>query len=205
VSVDTVVFDIGQVLLDWDPRHLYRRLIADEAAMERFLAEVCPPAWNLEQDRGRPWEEGIAERIALFPGQEALIHAYRARWIEMIAGEIPGTMALHGALRDAGVPLYALTNFAADTFEEAAGRFPVLRQGFRDVVVSGAEGMVKPDPAIYRLLLARNGGIDPARCLFIDDSLRNVRGAEAVGMRAHHFRDAATLAAELRALGLLPG
>jgi 2-haloacid dehalogenase len=200
--IDTVVFDIGKVLLDWDPRHLYRGLIPEAAEMERFLAEVCTGAWNLEQDRGRPWEEAIAERIALFPRHAALIRAFRARWHEMIPGEVPGTMALLEALRARGVPLYAITNFAADTFAEAAERFPVLREGFRDVVVSGRERLVKPDPAIYRLLLERNG-LAAARCLFIDDSEGNVRGAEAVGMRAHHFRDAATLAAELRATGLL--
>jgi 2-haloacid dehalogenase len=202
--VDTVVFDIGQVLIEWDPRHLYRKLIPEAAAMERFLAEICTPAWNLEQDRGRPWEEGVAALVALFPDHAPLIRAFRERWHEMVPGEVPGTMALVEALRAAGVPLYAITNFAADTFAEAARRFPVLREGFRDVVVSGLEGLVKPDPAIFRLLLARNGGIDAVRCLFVDDSERNVRGAEAVGMRAHHFRDAATLEAELRTLGLLP-
>lgn len=204
VRVDTVVFDIGQVLIRWDPRHLYRRLIPDAAAMERFLAEICTPEWNLEQDRGRPWEDGIAALVARHPAEARLIRAYRARWHEMVPGEVPGSMAILAALRAAGVPLYAITNFAADTFAEAAQRFPVLRDGFRDVVVSGAEGLLKPDPAIFRLLLARNGGIDPARCLFVDDSARNVQGAEAVGMRGHLFRDAAGLEAALRTLGLLP-
>jgi phosphoglycolate phosphatase-like HAD superfamily hydrolase len=140
-GIDTIVFDIGNVLIEWDPRHLYRRLIPEAAEMERFLAEVCTGDWNLEQDRGRPWEEAAAERIALFPRHEALIRAFRARWHEMIPGEVPGTMALLEALRARGVPLYAITNFAADTFAEAAKRFPVLRPGgaFRDVVVSGTE------------------------------------------------------------------
>lgn len=203
MPTDTVVFDIGKVLLEWDPRHLYRRLIPDAAAMERFLAEVCPPEWNLEQDRGRPWAEAIAERIALFPEHAALIRAFREEWHAMIPGPVPGSLEILAALRARGVPLYAITNFAADTFEESAARFPFLREAFRDVVVSGREGLVKPDPAIYRLLLARNPGLEAERCLFIDDSPANVRGAEAVGMRGHHFRDAATLAAALRGLGLL--
>lgn len=202
MTIDTVVFDVGMVLLEWDPRHLYRDLIADDAAMERFLAEVCTPAWNLEQDRGRPWDAAIAERSALFPEHAPLIHAFREGWHSMIPGPVPGSLDLLEALRARGVPLFAITNFAADTFAECLPRFPFLADSFRDVVVSGREGVVKPDPAIYRLLLDRNG-LDAARCLFIDDSAANVRGAEAVGMRAHHFQDAAGLEAALRDLGLL--
>jgi 2-haloacid dehalogenase len=201
MPLDTVVFDIGNVLIQWDPRHLYRRLIPDEAERERFLAEVCTDAWNLEQDRGRSWAEAIAERVALFPQHETLIRAYSERWHEMVPGEVPGTAAVLEALRTRAVPLYAITNFSVEKFVEAQARFPMLR-GFRDVVVSGTERMLKPDPAIYRLLLDRNG-LAAERCLFIDDSEKNVRGAEAVGMRAHHFRGAAALEAELRGLGLL--
>jgi 2-haloacid dehalogenase len=201
LAIDTVVFDVGNVLIQWDPRHLYRKLIPDGAEMERFLAEVCTDAWNLEQDRGRSWAEAIAERVPLFPRHEALIRAYSERWHEMVPGEVPGSVALLEALRGRGVPLYAITNFSVEKFAEAQARFPFLR-GFRDAVVSGTERLVKPDPAIYRLLLDRNG-LEAERCLFIDDSEKNVRGAEAVGMRAHHFREAATLEAELRTLGLL--
>ena len=201
MRVDTVVFDVGNVLIRWDPRHLYRRLFAEEAAMERFLAEICTDAWNLEQDRGRTWEAAIAERIALFPEHETLIRAYSDRWPEMVPGEVEGVPALLEALRGAGVPLYAITNFSAEKFVLSQARFPFLRR-FRDVVVSAHERLLKPDPAIYRLLLDRNG-LQAGRCLFIDDSEDNVRGAEAVGMRAHHFRDAATLAEELRRLELL--
>ncbi|WP_372617825.1 HAD family hydrolase [Falsiroseomonas sp.] len=203
MGVDVVVFDVGNVLIRWDPRHLYRRLFEAEAEMERFLAEVCTDAWNIEQDRGRTWAEAIAERVALFPQHDALIRAYSERWQEMVPGEVEGTAAILDSLRAAGVPLYAITNFSAEKFAESAVRFPLLR-GFRDVVVSAHERLIKPDPAIYRVLLERNG-LDAARCLFVDDSEKNVRGAEAVGMRAHHFRDAPTLAAELARLGLLPG
>jgi 2-haloacid dehalogenase len=203
LRVDTVVFDVGNVLIRWDPRFLYRKLIPDPAGMERFLAEVCTEAWNLEQDRGRPWEEAVAELLPRFPGQEDLIRAYTDRWEEMVPGEVPGTVAVLEELRAAGVPLHAVTNFSTEKFALSQARFPFLR-GFRDVVVSGEERLIKPDPAIYRRLLDRNG-LDAARCLFIDDSEKNVRGAEAVGMRAHHFRDAPTLRAALVELGLLHG
>lgn len=201
MAIDIVVFDIGNVLIQWDPRHLYRKLIPDAAEMERFLAEVCTDAWNIEQDRGRTWEDAIAERVPLFPQHEALIRAYSDRWHEMVPGEVPGTAAILDALRARGVPLYAITNFSVQKFAEAQARFAFLR-GFRDVVVSGAERLLKPDPAIYHALLSRNG-LEASRCLFIDDSAKNVAGAQAVGMAAHHFRDADGLRAELRGLGLL--
>jgi 2-haloacid dehalogenase len=201
MALDVVVFDVGNVLIRWDPRFLYRRLFEVEAEMERFLAEICTNDWNLEQDRGRLWAEAIAERIALFPQQEAMIRAYSERWQEMVPGEVEGMPEVVEALRAAGVPLYAITNFSAEKFAEARERFAILR-GFRDVVVSAHERLLKPDPAIYRILLDRNG-LDAARCLFVDDSEKNVRGAEAAGMRAHHFRDAAGLATELARHALL--
>lgn len=201
MTVDTVVFDIGKVLLEWDPRHLYRDLIPDPAAMERFLAEVCTPDWNRAQDGGRPWAEGEALLVARFPEQETLIRAFRAGWHRMIPGPVPGSLDLLEALRARGTPLYAITNFAADTFAECLPRYPFLAQ-FRDVVVSGREGLLKPEPAIFRLLLDRNG-LKAARCLFIDDSAANARGAETVGMQAHHFQDAAGLERVLRGHGLL--
>jgi 2-haloacid dehalogenase len=201
MRVDTVVFDIGNVLIEWDPRHLYRKLIPDQAEMDRFLAEVCTPDWNLEQDRGRTWAEALAERIPLFPRHESLIRAYSDRWNEMVPGEVPGTVALLEALRGRGVPLYAITNFSVEKFAIAQDRFPFLR-GFIDVVVSGTERLVKPDHAIYRVLFDRNG-LDARRCLFIDDSEKNIVAARELGMTAHHFRDAAGLRAELEGLGLL--
>ena len=201
MAVDVVVFDVGNVLIRWDPRHLYRQLFDNAEAMERFLDEVCSDAWNLEQDRGRGWADAIAELVPLFPQHEALIRAYSDRWHDMVPGEVEGSVAILEALRTAGVPLYAITNFSAEKFVEAQARFPFLR-GFRDVVVSAHERLLKPDPAIYRVLMERNG-LEAARCLFIDDTEKNVRGAEYVGMRAHHFRDAAALRADLVGLGLL--
>jgi 2-haloacid dehalogenase len=196
---DTVVFDIGNVLILWDPRNLYRRLIPDPAEMERFLAEVCTDAWNLEQDRGRLWAEAVAERVALHPQHEVLIRAYDERWNEMVPGEVPGTPAILERLLGAGVPVFAITNFSTEKFALAQARFPFLTR-FRDVVVSGEERLVKPDPAIYRVLLERNG-LQAGQCLFIDDSERNVKAARALGMHAHHFQSAAALEAELRRCG----
>lgn len=195
-----VVFDIGGVLLDWDPRNLYRKLFAgDDAAMDDFLANVCSPVWNLEQDRGRPWAEAEAELIAKFPQHEALIRAYRARWIEMIAGPIDGSVAILNELHAARVPLYSITNFAADTLTEGSVRFRFLNL-FRDVVVSGTERVLKPDPEIYRILIERNHLV--ARdTVFIDDREENAAGARAVGMQAIHFTSPDTLRRDLVNMG----
>ena len=200
-DVNCVVFDVGNVLIAWDPENLYRRLIPDPAARMRFLTEVCTMAWNLEQDRGRPWDEAIAERIALFPEHEALIRAFDEDWHEMVAGPIAGTVRILERLKAADVPLYAITNFSGAKFVEARRRFPFL-DSFVDVVVSGDERLLKPEAAIYRLLLSRNG-LDPERAVFIDDSAANIAGAEAVGMRGHLFRDPEQLETALTGLGLV--
>ncbi len=200
VVIDAIIFDLGGVLIDWNPRHLYRTLFADEAEMERFLAEVCTPAWNLEQDRGRPWAQAIAELSAQHPEKAELIAAYRARWPEMLNGAIAGTVALLERLDQAGVPLYALTNWSAETWPYAERLFPFLAR-FRGIVVSGRIGMVKPEPAIYRHALARYG-LAPQRTLFIDDAPRNVEGARAVGLNAIRFVGAEALARDLARYGL---
>lgn len=199
---DVVVFDIGNVLLRWDPRFLYRKIFADRERMEWFLATVVPPEWNLAQDGGRDWDTAIAEAAARHPELLGEIRVYRERWHEMIAGQIDGSIAILIALDDADVPLYAITNFAGDTFREVVQRNGVFSL-FRDIVVSADVGLLKPDPRIYRLLAERNG-LDPARCVFIDDVPKNVAGAEAAGMRGLLFVDPPTLAADLAALGL-PG
>jgi 2-haloacid dehalogenase len=198
---DTVIFDIGGVLIDWNPRYLYRQLFDDEAGMERFLTEVCSPEWNEQQDAGRPWNEAIALLLAQFPRQASLIRAYRERWDEMLGGALHDTVAVLDALRQRGVRVFALTNWSHDTFAIARQRYAFL-QWFEDMVVSGTEGLIKPDPAIFRRLLQR-GGIDPARAVYIDDTARHVDAAKSLGMRALLFRDAASLRRELAALGLL--
>lgn len=198
---DTVVFDLGGVLVDWNPRHLYRQLFDDEAAMERFLAEVCTSHWNEQQDAGRPWCEAIAALSAEHPRHAALIAAYRERWDEMLSGPIAASVAILDELRARGVPLYALTNWSHETFPLARQRFRFM-EAFLGIVVSGEERLIKPDPAIFQRLLSRYG-LDPARTVYIDDAPRNVAAAARLGMHALHFRDAATLRDELCRAGLL--
>ena len=196
-----VIFDLGGVLVDWDPRHLYRRLFpGDEAGMERFLAEVCTNEWNLQQDAGRSWAEATALLRAQHPGQEALVDAFHLRWPEMIRGAIDGTVEILRELREGGVPLYALTNWSAETYPAAEERFDFLGW-FRGVVVSGREKLIKPDPRIYRLLLDRFG-VDPRQAVYIDDNPRNARAAGDLGMHGIHFTSPEPLRAELVALGL---
>ena len=199
-AVDTVVFDIGNVLVRWDPRFLYRTLFADAERMEWFLAEVCNHDWNMEQDRGRTWDAAIAEAVGRHPGLEPEIRAFRDRWDVMIPGAIDGTVAILEALHAAGVALYAITNWSAETFPLARLRFGFLAK-FRDIVVSGEERLVKPDPDIYRVLFLR-AGVEPSRAVFIDDSPYNVAGAEAVGMHAIRFETPDQLARDLAAHGL---
>jgi len=198
--IKAVIFDFGGVLVDWNPEHLYRKLIPDAAERRYFLTEICSPAWNYEQDRGRDWDEAIALKIAEFPHHAPLIRAYRERWPEMCGGTIAGGVALHAKLKAAGLPLYGLTNWSAPTFELGERLFPILRD-FTYVAVSGRLGMVKPEPDIYQHLL-NTCGLDAASCLFIDDSMKNVEGARAVGLQAVHFSDPDEVAAEMRQLGL---
>jgi 2-haloacid dehalogenase len=197
-----VVFDIGNVLIHWDPRVLYRKIFATEDEVVWFLSNVCTHEWNLEQDRGRSFEDAIAEATARHPGYAEAIAAYDLRWHETILAPIDGTVAILDALKAQGTPLYAITNWHQDKFRETQARFPFLTSSFRDIVVSGDERLIKPDPAIYRLLLERNG-LRAADCLFIDDSPKNVAGAEAVGMKAHHFTSPENLRAHLAGAGIL--
>ncbi|WP_448192017.1 HAD family hydrolase [Azospirillum sp. sgz301742] len=202
MSVHTVVFDIGNVLIEWDPRHLYRQYFDDQdALMEHFLDNVCTPAWNLEQDRGRPWDEAVAVLAAEYPECSELIRAYHERWQDMVVGEIPGSAEILTELKERGVPLYALSNFSREKYLEARQRFASFDL-FDGVVVSGEVGLVKPDPAIWRLLLERYG-LDPSGVLYIDDLAGNVAVAESLGMTTHHFSGAAKLRADLEGRGLL--
>lgn len=197
-----VIFDFGNVLVEWNPRHLYRRLFpGDPDAMERFLAEVCTPAWNEQQDAGRPWAEAIAELVARHPAQADLIRAYRERWDETLVGPIDGSVAILGELRDAGHRLLGLTNWSHETFPIARARYRFF-DWFHGIVVSGEERLIKPDPRLFVRLLERYG-VDPARAVFIDDSLANVEAAAALGLHAIQFRSPAALRVELVALELL--
>lgn len=175
-----VIFDLGGVLLEWNPRHLYRKLIQDEASCERFLAEVCHPDWNVRQDAGRSFAEAEAEAIARHPDKAELIRAWLLRFDEMIPRAIQGTVDILERLHARGVPLYALTNFSGETFRPTRKRFPFFDR-FRGIVVSGDEKMLKPEARIYRLLCERYG-VDPKEAVFIDDSPKNAEGAGAVGI-----------------------
>jgi 2-haloacid dehalogenase len=167
------VFDLGGVLVDWNPRHLYRTLFdGDDAAMERFLAEVCTPAWNDEQDRGRPWDEACALLVRDHPDERALIEAWPSRFDATMAGAITGTVEILAELRARDVPLYALSNWSAETFPRAQARFPFL-DWFRGIVISGALRIAKPDRAIYRHLLGDHS-LRAEDTVFIDDAPRNV-------------------------------
>jgi len=197
-----VIFDVGGVLLDWNPRHLYRKLFdGDDGAMERFLAEVCTPDWNHRQDEGRTWAEAVAELVARFPQHAALIDAYAARWDEMVAGAYPDTVALARTLKTRGVPLYSLTNFSSEKFTAVRGRWDFFEL-FDGILVSGEVGLAKPNPAIFRLLLDRYG-LRADECLFIDDVPANIAAAEGLGIASHLFRSAERLADDLRARALL--
>lgn len=200
-SLPAVVFDIGGVLIDWNPRHLYRKLFAgDDAAMERFLAEVCTPAWNHAQDAGRPFAEAVVELSGLYPQHAPMIAAYQARWPEMVAGAIEGSFEIVRRLKRRGVRLYALTNFSTETFPLVRHRFEVFDL-FDGCVVSGALGVAKPDPEIYRYLLSAHG-LTAGSCVFIDDQPVNAAAAAALGFDAIVFSDAASLRRALALRGL---
>jgi 2-haloacid dehalogenase len=201
-AIDTFVFDLGNVLIHWDPRHVYRHLFADEAEMERFLAEVCNHDWNIQMDAGRPFADGIRELTGRYPELAHLIRAYRERWPEMLAGPITGTVELLSRLHKDGRRLFALTNWSHETFPIARERYDFLGW-FRHIAVSGELGLVKPDPAIFRHLIA-TCAIDPARTLFIDDALANIQTAGRMGFATHHFREPNLLETQLNDWGLLP-
>jgi 2-haloacid dehalogenase len=204
-GVNAVVFDLGGVLLDWDPRYLYRKLFAgDEAAMEQFLTDVCTRQWHAAHDLGGSVTQACVELAARHPEQAELIRAWAERSEEMVAGPIPGSVAILADLQRRGVPCYALSNMEAETFPLRLQRFAFLRS-FDGHVISGLEGMVKPDPRIYRLLLRRYD-LPAARTLFIDDNADNVTAARAAGMRAVRFESPLVLRGQLESIGLLePG
>jgi 2-haloacid dehalogenase len=196
----TVVFDIGGVLLRWDPRNLYRKIFAEEAEMEWFLREVCTSEWNVEQDRGRKWDDAVALLVERHPEWESQIRAYHERWHETVAGVYEENVALLERLTAAGVPVYAITNFSAEKFVEARERHRFL-QLFRGVVVSGEDRMLKPEREIFDLFFSRYG-LRPQDCVFIDDSRANVEMARSLGLHTVHFVEGMDVAGALRAYGI---
>ena len=195
-----VVFDLGGVLIDWNPRHLYRTLFGgDDAAMERFLADVCTPEWNARIDAGRPFAEAVEELANQHPNRAPLIHAYRERWGEMLGGVFEGTLSVVRELRGAGVPVYALSNWSAETFTLTRSRFPFLDE-LEGIVISGDVGVGKPDPTIFRHFMARFG-LEADEIAFVDDSPANVATARELGIEAIRFEDSAQVRRDLRQLG----
>ena len=202
VARNVVIFDLGGVLIDWDPRHLYRKLFrGEEAAMEDFLATVCTAEWNRGQDAGR----GCADAIRLLkdrhPDRAELIDAYYARFDEMMAGPIAGSVEILAELHGRGTPLYGLSNFSSETYPLALQRFPFICL-LRKVVISGDVRAIKPDPRIYQILLGRCA-IDPHRAVFVDDVVANIATARQLGLHGIVFTGADALRRELAELRLL--
>ena len=198
--VDAVVFDLGNVLIPFNPRWLFRKLLRDEASIDRFFAETDFDAWNTAMDAGRCFADGIAAHSRRFPHYRPLFEAFFERWPETVGEPIAESVEVLRALQQSGIRTYALTNFSAETYPLAAARFPFLAD-FDGAVVSGDEGVVKPDPAIYRRLIERYA-IVPQRAVFIDDKLENVDAARRLGFHGIHFTDLALVCPALRALGL---
>ena len=195
-----IVYDIGKVLIHYDPDIPFSRIIPDPVERRWFFDNVCTSEWNIEQDRGRTWEEAEALLIADFPEHENSIRAFRQNWHDMVPHAYDDSVALMEGLVDAGHDVTMLTNWAADTFREAKGRFAFLERP-RGVTVSGDIGLIKPDRRIYDHHVA-SFGIDPKASLFIDDSQKNVDGAIAAGWQAVLFTNAKTLEADLERLGI---
>lgn len=206
-GLTAVLFDVGNVLIEWDPRHLYRKIFTqpggrpDRARIEWFLTEVCSQGWNEEQDRGRTLAAATASLAAQWPDYADEIAAFYGRFQEMIPGAIAESRRVFDDFKDRGLPVYGLTNFSRETFAETRARFEVLRR-FDGVLVSGEEGLIKPDPAIFRRAAARFG-LHPPATLFIDDSAANIAAADALGFQTHHFRTGPALIADLRARGMI--
>ena len=190
-SRPVLIFDLGGVVLDWNPRYLFRTLIPDEETREWFLTEVCSPAWNLQTDFGKPAAEAVAELSARYPEQAPLISAYWDRWLEMLGGTVPGVGELVTELSDAGRELYAISNFNGEVWPATLEAYPLLRR-FTDVVISSFAGVCKPDARIFELAL-RQFGVAAEDCLFIDDVPANVAGATAAGIAAVQFTSADAL------------
>ncbi len=198
-----IIFDYGGVLLDWNPRYLYRKLFPnDEPAMERFLAEIGFSEWNVQQDAGRPFAIAVAELCARHPHYCDLIRAYDQRFLEAVGGAIPGTVEVLRRLHLAGFPLYGLSNWPAEKFRLVRPGYAFF-DWFQGMVISGEVGIVKPDLRIFHLLLeqvARPSG----ECLLIDDSPANIAAADSLGFQTIHFHSPTQLAAELSLRGMLP-
>ena len=199
-EISHIVFDIGRVLIHYDPELPFLRLIPDEEERRWFFENVCTSPWNIEQDRGRTWQEAEAELLAIHPQHAENIRNFRRYWLEMVPHAYDDSVALMERLIDNGHDVTLLTNWAADTFAEARSRYRFLEKP-RGITVSGEIRAIKPDRAIYDHHV-RSFGLEPAATLFIDDSQKNVKGAIAAGWQAVLFTDAATLESDLARFGI---
>jgi len=199
-NIKTVVFDIGGVLIDWNPRHMYRKIFKNEEEMEWFLSNICTYEWNVQQDGGKLFSEGTAELSARYPEHSDKIALYYSRWEEMLGGDLNDTVKIFNELKSAGIPVYALTNWSHEAFPVAYERYDFMKQ-FDGIVVSGYEKLLKPDHSIYRVLMNRYN-INPVESVYIDDNKANADAAAELGFHAIHFLSAEQLAQELRGLGL---
>ena len=200
--IETIIWDLGNVLIKWDPRYLYRKIFNTEAQVDWFLANICTFDWNEQQDAGRTWEEGTNLLVQQFPAQEQAIMAYWKRWKETLVGVISESEGMLRTLKEQNnYRLYALTNWSAETFPIALERYDFL-QLFEGIVVSGEEKLKKPDPKIYQLLLDRYQ-IEPSTSVFIDDSARNIKGAQDLGINTVHFKHPKQAKRDLEAYGIV--
>ncbi len=198
--IDAILFDVGNVLVQWDPRHLYRKLLPDEAAVEEFLTDICTLEWHFAHDQGSSFEENAAPLKQAHPDHAELIDMWGKRYLEMSPGEVEGVSALMDRAESAGLAFHGLTNMPSAVYPMLTGAFPPVAR-LQTVVVSGDEKICKPDLEIYRRALGRMG-TDPARTLYVDDTLVNAQAATELGMVSHHFKDAAGLEAHLEDLGV---
>jgi 2-haloacid dehalogenase len=199
-EIKSIIFDLGGVLIDWNPRYVYRQIFKTEEEIEWFLENVTTPDWNENQDAGYPLHKATEELIAKHPDWEPQIKAYYGRWLEMLGDAIHETVEIFHQLKQSGkYKLYALTNWSAETFPHALERFEFFKW-FDGIVVSGEEKMRKPFPEFYKVLLDRYN-IKPSETIFIDDSLRNIKAAEAVGIAGIHFHNPRQLKDELLRTG----
>ncbi|MGL4314834.1 MAG: HAD family hydrolase [Sphingomonas sp.] len=197
-----VIFDVGHVLYDWNPRYLYKRLIQDDRALDAFLRDICTLDWHFQHDLGRDFAETSAELIAAHPDHADLIRAWGERWIEQIGDPLPGMPTIVDDLAAANVPMFALTNYGEAFWQQHRARDAWLFDRFQGFVVSGTERLIKPDPAIYRLALERFR-LTAAEVFFVDDRQANVDAATALGIHARLFTGADDLRRDLCEVGLL--
>ncbi|HEX9387235.1 MAG TPA: HAD family phosphatase [Anaerolineales bacterium] len=201
-QIKAIIFDFGNVLLEWNPRNVYQRYFPDDPeGMERFFKEVNFADWNLQQDKGRPFAEGVAILSQQFPHHSHLIQAYHDHWVESVSGSIAGTVRILKQLKQAGYSLYGLSNWSAETFPYARKKYDFFDL-LDDIVISGEVGHIKPDPEIFQIMLEKVGR--PAQeCLFIDDSLTNIKQAQKMGFATIHFQSPEQLETKLRELKIV--